>query len=321
MKKFGRRLALAVIFLFVGHHVNAQEVVARIAVDTNKILIGKPVAVLLQLSQPKSVSINWPLFTDSMGQMEILQVLPVDTLELDDDGILLRSQTITITSFDSGAFVIPEIIFNYRLPSGDKLLSSTTDPLMIEVFTVPVDTSADIRDIRNVEEPPFDPMIFLWILLIYHGVLLLMALVVWWIRKKNKKEVPQEILQSEKAPAHILALEALSALEEERIWQQGKHKAYYTRLTDILRVYIEDRWGVGALELTTDEIVNNSFVMTLEKQHAEELERVLRLSDLVKFAKLLPGAGENENAMQLSIKFVAETALGKPEKTEMLKES
>ncbi|MBK9402389.1 MAG: hypothetical protein IPN36_16565 [Bacteroidetes bacterium] len=79
--------------------------------------------------------------------------------------------------------------------------------------------------------------------------------------------------------------------------------------------------GVGALELTTDEIVNNSFVMTLEKQHAEELERVLRLSDLVKFAKLLPGAGENENAMQLSIKFVAETALGKPENTEMLKES
>ncbi|MBK9402390.1 MAG: hypothetical protein IPN36_16570 [Bacteroidetes bacterium] len=243
MMKIFRSLSLAVIFLLIVHPLNAQEVVARISVDTNKILIGKPVSVLLQLSQPKSVSINWPLFTDSMGQMEILQVMPVDTLKIDDDGILLRSQTITITSFDSGAFLIPEIVFNYRLPSGDNLLSSATDPLMIEVFTVPVDTSAEIRDIRPVEEPPFDPLIFLWILLIYHAALLLVALVIWWIRKKNKIEAPQEILPREKVPAHILALEALSALEEERIWQEGKHKTYYTRLTDILRVYIENRWG------------------------------------------------------------------------------
>lgn len=302
-------ILLYLLMILPGRLVLAQEVAASLSIDTNKILIGKPVTVLLQMSQPKSLSINWPLFTDSMGQMEILQVMPVDTLKIDEDGILLRSQTITVTSFDSGTFILPEVIFNYKLPGNEKLLMVATDPLRIEVFTVPVDTTAEIRDIRPVEKAPFDPMIIIWALLAYHALLLLIALVIWYIQRKSGKTTEVSSAPVIKIPAHVVALEALTKLEEDRIWQNGNHKLYHTRLTDIVRVYIEQRWGVGALELTTDEILGNSFVVTLEKQNVEELERLLRMADLVKFAKMIPTAAENESALQLANKFVRNTAM------------
>lgn len=313
---------LLLLLLFSGtQKMKAQDVVASLSIDTNAILIGKPVTVLVQLSQPKSMSINWPLFTDSMGQLEILQVMPVDTVKIEDENIVLRSQTITITSFDSGTFVIPEIVFQYKLPSSEKLLSAATDPLSIQVFTVPVDTTAEIMDIRPVEDAPFDPMILVWIVLIYHAVLVLIGLAVWYIRRKNKSTEVTDQQPAFFLPAHIIALDALADLEGEKLWQKGLQKVYFTRLTDILRLYIQHRWMIGAPELTTDEILSNSFVMTLDKASLEELERVLRLADLVKFAKMQPTSVENEDMMRLSMKFVSDTALPELENTKTLKEA
>ncbi len=311
------RLGLFVfIFSACIHPLYAQEVVAHISADTNKILIGKPVNVVLQLSQPRSLSIDWPLFTDSMGQLEILQISPLDTVNIDDENILLRSQTITVTSFDSGAFFIPEVVFNYKLAGSDKIMSASTDPLRIEAFTVPVDTTAEIRDIRPVEKAPFDPMLLIWIILIYHAVLLLLGLIVWYLRKKAKESGEVSPGVSPLIPAHITALEELAVLEADQIWQQGFQKAYHTRLTDILRQYIENRWGVGAIELTTDEIISSNFTLTLEKQNVSDLERILRLADLVKFAKLTPGPGENDNVLKLAVKFVKDTAMADLVQTE-----
>ncbi len=299
----------AFAFTLVGTGALAQEVVAGITVDTNKILIGKPVSVLLRLSQPKTLSVNWPLFTDSMGQLEVLQVMPVDTLNVEDDNSLVRTQTITVTSFDSGTYILPEVSFSYRAASSDKLLTASTDPLTIQVFTVPVDTSADIRDIRTVEKAPFDTMLLIWILVAVLAVILILTAIWWYRRKKRKSTLDMEKVPEQIIPAHVAALEALKNLEEERLWQNGKVKQYYTGLTDILRIYIGQRWGLNALELTSDEILSGSFMVTLSKEISEDLERLLRLADLVKFAKLLPQSAENESSIQLAVKFVNNTAL------------
>ena len=151
------------VFLLSFTNANAQQdVVAKMTVDTNKILIGQPVQVVLQVSQPKSVNINWPLFVDSMGKLEILEIQPLDTIPVEDANVLLRSQTFSITSFDSGVYKIPEVYFDYAL-GGDKTFSTYTDPIFIEVFTVPVDTTLAIKDIQPILDAPADLTWLLWV--------------------------------------------------------------------------------------------------------------------------------------------------------------
>lgn len=288
--------------------VVAQEVAAHSVVDTNKIFIGKPVQLTIQLSQPKNLNIDWPLIIDSVGGMEIWKYTPPDTMQVEDENVLLRSQTFLITSYDSGSYIIPPVVFKYKPKGSETEISIETDPIRIDVFTVPVDTTMDIRDIRNVEEAPFDWKMIMWGVLAFHALLLVIALLVWALRKKSTVNDPVQKGDLFQTPPHLVALEALGQLEEDRVWQEGRVKEYYTRLTDILRTYMDGRWKLSTFELTSDEILSTSIVQQLELTQKEELERVLRLADLVKFAKWQAIPSENEWAMQLSRKFVTDTA-------------
>ena len=109
-------------------------------------------------------------------------------------------------------------------------------------------------------------------------------------------------------PLHERVLQQLAALDKERVWQQGDHKAYQSRLTDLLRGYIEERYQVPALESTTDELLHELRVSPLNTDQQNLLGNMLRLADLVKFAKALPSPQENEQMMANALRFVQETA-------------
>jgi hypothetical protein len=75
-----------------------------------------------------------------------------------------------------------------------------------------------------------------------------------------------------------------------------------------VRIYIEERWMVGAQELTTDEILNHGFLRLIDPPSKDDLEKILRLADLVKFAKWEAISSECELSMQLAVKFVKDTS-------------
>jgi hypothetical protein len=102
-------------------------------------------------------------------------------------------------------------------------------------------------------------------------------------------------------------LAALETLEKERLWQQGDHKGYHSRITDLLRGYIEERYHVPALESTTDELIRELRVSPLSTDQRGQLENMLRLADMVKFAKTTPSSEENERMMTSTVRFVSET--------------
>ena len=104
-----------------------------------------------------------------------------------------------------------------------------------------------------------------------------------------------------------MAITALEKLHNEKLWQNNRHKQYYSGLSDILRTYIAGRYGVGAMEMTTDEIVDAMKEIDLPQKSAMDLVAVLRDSDLVKFAKAMPDAAENEDAYNKAYYFVEET--------------
>ena len=143
----------------------------------------------------------------------------------------------------------------------------------------------------------------LGILAFLAGVLLLLM---WYLGKRGKR-ITDLFKPAPPLPPHIVALDALENLRGERLWQSGEYKLYYSVLSDILRTYLAGRFEVGAMEMTTDEILISLRDIDIEQKQKMALLAVLRDADLVKFAKATPEAEENEAAFEKAHAFVEST--------------
>lgn len=147
---------------------------------------------------------------------------------------------------------------------------------------------------------------------VIYGViaLIILALLVWAgivVWNKYLKNRISAVKPEHRLPPHIVANMALVELSHRKLWQNGKYKLYYTSLTDILRVYIADMWKVGALEMTTDEIIEALSDKDIPRDSRMDLVAILRTADMVKFAKAQPEAEENEESYRRAYYFVENT--------------
>jgi len=284
----------------------SQGVTATAKSDTTTILIGQQFNLRLELTHSKNQSVPWIEIPDTIGKLEVVQKSKIDTLA-SDSSVLVRRQTLTITGFDSGFYVITPFRFAFSQPGDTAEYAAETDPLLITVNTIPVDTTKAIKDIKGPVEVPWTLADFLP----YIGGVIVAALLVWLIyylvRKYRKKPV-EHVPVVPSRPAHEIAIEELKKLEEEKLWQQGNFKSYHTRLTDVIRNYIENRWQITALEQTTDEILAGFSKGMLTDELYLKLKYLLENADLVKFAKLQPVAYENEQSLANAYEFVRLTA-------------
>lgn len=299
------RIFNVIVFSFLWLSAAAQDVVPTLKADTTRVTLGEAFILELRVAHPAGLNVEWPVVLDSISGIEVLDPGVQDTLATDDPSMVLRAQRFRVISFDSGRFDIPPVYFFFTTSSG-KPDSAATEPFSITVQSVAVDTTQAIRDIKPLIELPPDYTLLMYIL----GALLILGLLVWllWRRYKNR---PVALVTEVKSviPAHILAISALESLESESLWQSGQVKAYHSRLTDILRKYLEDRWNLAAMESTSDELLQQSSSLGWDPELREGFERIIRLADLVKFAKYQPVADENRWSMQEAVRFVKSTAL------------
>jgi hypothetical protein len=207
-----------------------------------------------------------------------------------------------ITAFDSGYFVIPPFKFIFNNDTANPL---QTEPLLLEVHTVPTDTSATkLKDIK----PPFDePFNWKWYLPIAYwtlGIAAVLAAVIFVTYKMSRRKTESTTVVKPKIPAHITALAELERIRQESIWKEGKTKEYYSSISEAIRLYIENRFMINALELTTDEIVQAFKSQVVDALSKEKLQQVLVLSDFVKFAKQIPIEQEHSLTLQNAFDFV-----------------
>ena len=137
-----------------------------------------------------------------------------------------------------------------------------------------------------------------------------LALVVWLVVSLVRRYLKQREVRVKPLPVlppHVVANKALVELSHRKLWQNGKFKEYYTALATILRAYISARWGVGAMEMTTDEIITALIEVDMPRDSRMELIAVLRTADMVKFAKAQPDAEENEMSYNRAYYFVENT--------------
>lgn len=295
--------------LFFVSLVEAQDVRATAKVDSNHILIGDWFQLHIEVQHPKDVIVILPTFPDTVEGFEVVKC-EQPTIRQTDQSVL-ESLTLLMTSFDSGMHIIPPIPIQYsKLGDTTKYLVETS-PIPMMVGGIAVDTTQDIKDVK----PPLSVPITFADVLPYLLVIIGIAGIVWlarYIIRKRKRGEPL-IPEEPPRPAHEIALEALRSLESEKLWQRGKVKDYHSQLTDIIRIYIERRFKILAMESTSDEILTALVNGIIVKEMKESLKEILIRADLVKFAKFQPITEENETSLTLAFKFVESTWEIEPE--------
>ena len=149
-------------------------------------------------------------------------------------------------------------------------------------------------------------------------LVLLLAALAWyiWKRMRERKSLIPFKKEEPKLPPHEQAIKELDAIKQQKLWQQGRSKEYYTLITETLRRYMVDRFGINAMEMTSDEILALIKQTTEAQSVYDNLRQILSLADFVKFAKMNPLPDENDLSLMNAYLFVNQTKvveLPKPE--------
>jgi hypothetical protein len=278
--------------------VFAQQKQVVTSIDTIKNKIGAEFKLTLKTTVDTAAKVVFPKLKN-IGALEVIRSYPIDTIKKNDRYELIKKYG--LTQFDSGRYTIPSI----KILINKKPFLS--DSLLVDVANVKVDTLQqkmyDIKDIVSVENTTGNWWKYLLALVIILGIV---ALVYIYIKKHQKKKIEEEIFKTPIEKATSL----LNNLEKKELWQKGEIKAYYSELTDIARNYIEEAIEIPAMESTTSELIlglraaSVKKKMTLSQETIENLERVLKQADLVKFAKSKPldfEITEDRNKIQKAI--------------------
>ena len=287
----------------------AQQPTITSKLDTNTILIGAQAKLKISVHHPAGVRLMWPVLSDTLGKLEIVEASKIDTAFSSINNDTVKSQVLKITAFDSGFYVVPPISFFYTVKGDTTKKILETEAMLLTVKTVPVDTSQAIKEIKGPLDVPLTWRDFLPYII---GIILLAGIIflIWYFIKNRKKKTAEPVRKIPSRPAHEIALEELEKLAAEKLWQQGNFKQYHIRLSDIIRLYIEHRFAIGAMEMTSDEILAAYRPQQGTEQSSEKLNQLLKLADLVKFAKLQPIASENEMSLTNAREFVMITKMG-----------
>ena len=271
------------IFLFLlTSTIFAQQKQVETSIDTTKNKIGAEFKLTLKTVVSSKSKVVFPKLKN-IGALEVIQSYPIDTVKKNDTYELIKKYG--LTQFDSGSYVIPGI----KILIDKKPFLS--DSIRIEVANVKVDTLQqkmyDIKDITTVKNGIGDWWKYVLALVIILGI---GAFVYWFVKKRQQKKIEEEVYKTPIEKATSL----LNNLEKKELWQKGEVKEYYSELTDIARNYIEEAIQIPAMESTTSELIlaiktaSTKKKMSLTAETVENLERVLRQADLVKFAKSKP---------------------------------
>ncbi len=282
----------------------AQKLLVETSIDTNIITIGDQIGLNYTLEKKNNLITKLPSFSDTLTKgVEIIGEPVIDSSLIKDD-LLRININLTITSFDTGLYYLPpqSIIFNNEGFS-DTLLSRAT---YLMVKGVPIDTTYTVRDIKGLEKMPLT----LFEGILYSGILVLIAAIaflIFYYLKRRKQEKPFFKPLKPEEPAYITALRELDKLKAQKLWQQKQVKEYYTRITFIIRWYIEKRFSLAALEQTSDEILIHIKKSDIDDINYSNLESLLNLADLVKFAKGEPDPEENILHLDNAYDFIKKT--------------
>jgi len=301
------RLVLSLMYLtyfglLVAQQSTNKSVLARAELAQNKIDIGDQIWLDVKISAPPGTKIS-ALPTGYINTLDGLEVVDEkDMMTTSEAPELLLQQRMLITSFDTGYIAIPPLPYFFTAIDGRADTAYTND-LLLHVRAFPIDEDNELRPIKPIIEEPLNWLDFwpLYLILAVGGV----GYLLWTIRQRKSRVAPPP---PPPPPADEVALAELLALEKKGLWEKDEVKDYYSELTRILREYLEGRFSVPAMEMTTRQITTELGQReNLDRLQRSELGELLQLSDMVKFAKAEPAANLHARGLDRVREFVKDT--------------
>ena len=287
-----------------------SQVTVESKIDSIEIFIGEQAHMTVDVTMKKGQKLVFPVFKPSemiTPGVEVLEQSDADTSKLDNDMIKVSKQY-TLTSFDEKLYYLPPV----KVKVNGKEYASKN--LALKVLTVPVDTLHPNQFFppKDVQTNPF--LWSEWSLSFWLSVLMLLLIVLaFYLRQRlyDNKPIIAKVRIVKKVLPHQRAMQEIEQIKADKMVMSEDQKAYYTKLTDTLRKYIEERFGFNAMEMTSTEIIMK-LQETGDRKMIDELRELFMTADLVKFAKYSTLINENDMNLVNAIEFINQTKLETP---------
>jgi hypothetical protein len=295
--------------------LEAQQVKVKASIDSTHMLIGDQIKLNLEIEKPADMEVVFPVVPDTLNKhIEVVKKLPLDTFQIKDKDRVKLTQSYLISSFDSGRQVIPS--FTFIMKHNNMKDSISTNALNLEVMTMKLDTTKGPVDIKS---PYGAPVTLTEVTPYILGTILLGAILffIFYYVKWKKKKAPIFVKpEKPKEAAHVIALRELDRIKTQKLWQQEKIKQYYSEVADTIRNYIQNRFDIPAMEQTSAEtiMVFKDRKELINNDCLNEIQHILSLADLVKFAKYTPLPDDNNLTLMNAYFFVNQTKKEDPVK-------
>lgn len=289
----------------------APTVKARL--DSLQIMMGRITTLRMEVVQDAAAKGGFLMFRDVRpdgvvgvcgDSVELRTAFKRDTANVGSGRIQINYE-IPVQAFDSGLYRLPEFIY---VAGKDTARSNR-----VSLKVIPVDVNADdpISDYATVAEPdgksifdilPDAVVNYWWAWLI---LLIFIALFIYgyMLYKKRGSILPRK---PEPTP-YERAMKALEELKKRNLWENGMEREYFTQLTEILRQYLDGRFGINAMEMTTRQINETLAANPEVKEKRGYMREILDMADFVKFARVRPLPADNVAAFDKAVAFVEET--------------
>ncbi|MEO6069033.1 MAG: hypothetical protein ABIN57_03165 [Chitinophagaceae bacterium] len=266
------KLLFILPFILLSVASSAQHNSFSVVAGKEKIVIGEPFNVLVQTTFGKGTLAKW-ITIDTIPHFEILSKSKIDTQAVGNN--ITLKQNLTVTSWDSGRWQLQ--VFS------SSQLTSRAKPLMVSVSFSPFDVTQDYHDVKDILDVK-KPERITWYWYLIGAALLLVLLALLFPKSKKGKEI---VVSPE--DAYKEAMVKLNALENKK---EEDPKLFYTSLIDIFRTYVMQSKGIHSFQKTTDDLSIQMKNLQLPSEDYNALVQVLRLSDVVKFARFTPADSE-----------------------------
>lgn len=296
---------LLLILLLGVHLLSAQNIEYGAGVDTNYMMIGDQQHFTFKVKSDPGIKISFPQLKDTIiSGIEIISG-PVRDSVKESDGRWLIQEKYVITAFDTGLYVIPAMMITVGNDNYNNVLRTEQVGFVVNTFVI--DEQQGNKDIVMPYETPWNlaevlPYI-LWSLL---GIAVIVVSI--WYMMRLRKNRPLFVAKKEKIPPYVKAIQSLDEIKAEKLWQSGKEKEYYTKLTDTVRQYLDDEFSIPAMEQTSFETVRSlESCRKVENHDKDRVAEMLQIADYVKFAKMTPLQDENARYLDSAYEFLNNT--------------